>query len=107
MTIIVVIMVRQQPYSLIFASQVKGHLKAIDRKHHSLIRDMIDEQLLFEPAVETTNRKRLREPLFDAEWELRFGPENCFRVFYSIDDENLTVLILAIGTKVRERLWIG
>jgi hypothetical protein len=70
--------------------------------------ERIGEQLRFEPAVETTNRKSLRQPaLFGSTWEIRFGPDNRFRVFYDIDQEKRLVQILAIGEKQRERLLIG
>ena len=44
---------------------------------------------------------------FGAQWELRFGPDNRFRVFYSIDYEIMQVNILAIGEKRGERLILG
>ena len=101
-------MARKQPYTLVFASAVTQHLRAIDAKYHALIREKIGEQLRFEPGVETTNRKPLRQPaLLSATWEIRFGPENRFRVLYDIDEESRTVQILAIGEKQRERLFIG
>ena len=93
---------------LIYAPQVKGHMKAIERKYHSLIRRTIEEQLLFEPNVETRNRKPLRRgPIFEAEWELRFGPDNRFRVFYEVDELRSSVSILAAGVKEGSRLLIG
>ena len=50
----------------------------------------------------------MREPgVLEAQWELRFGPDNRFRVFYEIDRENRTVYILAVGIKERNRLFIG
>lgn len=105
---ILAIMVRRQPYSLVYDPEVRQHLQAIDSKYHSLIRGKIEEQLLFEADVETTNRKPLRQPaLLAAEWEIRFGPDNRFRVFYDIDHEHREVQILAVGEKVRERLLIG
>lgn len=101
-------MVRRQPYSLVYAPEVREHLRAIERQHHSLIRETIEEQLPFEPETETRNRKPLRQPaLFEAQWELRFGPGNRFRVFYEVDRGNRTVYILAIGVKERDRLYIG
>jgi mRNA-degrading endonuclease RelE of RelBE toxin-antitoxin system len=101
-------MVRRQPYTLVYAPEVKRHLGAIERQHYSLIRETIEEQLLFEPDVETRNRKPLRQPaVFEAQWELRFGPDNRFRVFYEIDREGRRVAILAIGIKERERLFIA
>jgi mRNA-degrading endonuclease RelE of RelBE toxin-antitoxin system len=102
------IMARQKPYTLAFASAASEHLRAIDAKYHALIREKIGEQLRFEPASETTNRKPLRQPaLFSATWEIRFGPNNRFRVLYDIDEENRTVQIIAIGEKQRDRLFIG
>lgn len=101
-------MTRQSKFLLIYAPETKLHLKAIERKHYSLIRTSIEKELLFEPGVETKNRKPLkRQVAFEAEWELRFGPDNRFRVFYDIDMELHKVYILAIGVKERSRLFIG
>jgi mRNA-degrading endonuclease RelE of RelBE toxin-antitoxin system len=101
-------MVRRQPYALVYAPEVKRHLRAIERQHYSLIRETLQEQLLFEPDAETRNRKPLQQPaVFEAQWELRFGPDNRFRAFYEIDRENREVYILAIGVKERDRLVIG
>jgi hypothetical protein len=58
--------------------------------------------------VETRNRKPLRQPAaFSAEWEIRFGPGNRFRVLYDVDTEHAEVHILAVGREVRNRLFIG
>ena len=101
-------MVRRRPYTLVYAPQIKEHLRAIDRQHHALIRETLEMQLRFEPDVETRNRKPLRQPaVFEAQWEIRFGPDNRFRVFYEIDRENWNVYILAVGLKERDRLVIG
>ena len=101
-------MPEQRRYELIYAPQVEEHLKTIERKHYSLIRNTIEEQLCFEPDVETRNRKSLRRPVaFEAEWEFRFGPANRFRVFYEVDPKQTEVYILAIGVKRRNRLLIG
>jgi mRNA-degrading endonuclease RelE of RelBE toxin-antitoxin system len=101
-------MARRQPFSLIVDPEVKQHLRAIEAKFHALIRDTIAEQLRFEPQTETTNRKPLRkEAAFGATWELRFGPDNRFRVLYDVDPESRQVLILAVAVKERNRLTIG
>src|SRR5262245_42566774 len=101
-------MARRQAYTLAFASEVTKHLRAIDAKYHALIREKIGEQLRFTPCAETTNRKPLRQPApFAATWEIRFGPDNRFRVLYDIDEESRVVQIMAIGEKQRERLFIG
>ena len=101
-------MPRQPTFTLVFAPEVVDHLGAIERKHHRLIRDVIDEQLRDTPGRATRNRKLLEQPApFGATWELRFGPGNRFRVFYEINSDNRIVRVLAIGVKDRERLMIG
>lgn len=101
-------MARSVPFRLVYAPKVKRHLRLIDAEHYGLIRYKIQEQLEFEPDVETKNRKPLRPPaLLGAGWEIRFGPGNRFRVFYDIDLAERQVLILAIGVKEGSRLTIG
>jgi hypothetical protein len=101
-------MAPSQRFLLIYAPITKLHLKTIERKYHSLIRTTIEDELQFEPDVESRNRKPLKRPVtFEAEWELRFGPDNKFRVFYDINIESHEVYILAIGVKVRNHLSIG
>ena len=105
---IIMVMKRGAPYRLVYAPQVNQHLKAIEPKDYSLIRTEIENQLKFEPTVETRNRKPLKRPVnFEGEWELRFGPDNRFRVFYEVDMEHHEVYILAIGIKKGNRLFIG
>ena len=95
-------------FMLRFAPEVVVHLDTIERKHHSLIRKTINEQLTFEPETEARNRKLLEQPApYDATWELRFGPNNRFRVFYAISEAEREVWILAIGMKEGNRLLIG
>jgi len=101
-------MTPRRRFLLIYAPITKFHLKTIERKYYSLIRTTIENELQFEPDVETRNRKPLRRPVtFEAEWELRFGPDNRFRVFYDINIESHEVYILAIGVKEGNRLFIG
>ena len=101
-------MAKKEPFFLIFAPIVHDHLSALDAKYDSLIRHKIEEQLTHEPDVETRNRKPVRPPAaFQAEWELRFGPNNRFRVFYQIYHENREVRIVAVGLKDRNRLIVG
>jgi mRNA-degrading endonuclease RelE of RelBE toxin-antitoxin system len=95
-------------FDLVYAPQVKEHLKAIEHKYYGLIRREIEAQLQFEPEMEARNRKTLKRAVaFEAEWEIRFGPNNSFRVFYEVDREAGVVYVLAIGVKVRDRLYIG
>ena len=97
----------KQPFALNYAPAIKDHLRAIDRKHHSLIFSKIVELLSHEPDKVSIDRKPLREPIFGAAWEIRFGPNNRFRVFYDVDLENLIVNVAAIGEKERDQLFIG
>ncbi len=104
----IIVMTKRQRFTLLYAPITKSHLKTIDRKHYSLIRAAIESNLQYEPDIETTNRKPLKRQVeFEAEWELRFGPDNRFRVFYDINIEAHEVHILAIGEKDRNRLFIG
>ena len=101
-------MALRQRFDLIYVPVTKLHLKAIERKYYSLIRTTIENELQFEPDVETRNRKPLKRPVtFETEWELRFEPDNRFRVFYDINIESHEVYILAIGVKEGNRLLIG
>jgi mRNA-degrading endonuclease RelE of RelBE toxin-antitoxin system len=101
-------MARQAPYTLVYARGVTKHLKTIDARYDSLIREKMEEQLSFEPNVPTRNRKPLRQPApFAAQWEIRFGPNNRFRVLYDIDEDRREVQIVAIGEKQGNRLIVG
>lgn len=98
----------KRPFRLVYDPEVARHLRHIERRHHSLVRQIIQEQLSYEPEVETRNRKPLeRQPKLGATWEVRFGPNNRFRVFYETDQVSREVLILAIAVKVGNRLLIG
>ena len=95
-------------FALIFAPEVVAHLETIERKFHRLIRKQIRLRLSSEPEREIRNRKPLDMPAsLGAQWELRFGPGNRFRVFYEVDAQARTVTILAIGVKARNTLRIG
>ena len=101
-------MTPKRPFELIYAPATREHLRAIEAKHHSLIRGAIEAQLRSEPDVETRNRKPLkRASALEADWEIRFGPDNRFRVFSAVSRERSQVYILAIGEKRGNRLMIG
>lgn len=105
---IIMVMAKKPAFALVYADEVKVHLRAIETKYHSLIQSGIERQLLFEPAVETRNRKPLKRPIsFGADWELRLGSDNRFRVFYQVKPESHEVRVLAVGVKDRNRLFIG
>jgi hypothetical protein len=104
-------MARRRAFSIIYDPAVRNHLATIETKYYPLIRDAIAQQLTFHPDTETRNRKPLARTVefneFEADWELRFGPDNRFRVFYAIDSDLREVQILAIGVKRGNRLFIA
>jgi len=101
-------MTPQPVYTLIFAPETIEHLAAIEPRHYSLIRETIEEQLSHTPSLPTRNRKPLKKPgPFGARWEVRFGPYLQFRVFYRVIEDEMTVRVLAIGVKRRDRLYFG
>jgi hypothetical protein len=99
-------------FTISYEENVVTHLAYIERKYHQAIKQAIEEQLAYQPLVETRNRKRRDPPdVFDADWELRCGPNNSLRVLYRVDvDEEhdvREVIVLAIGVKERNRLLIA
>ena len=65
--------------------------------------DRIEAVLGNEPTRETRNLKSLRpNPL--AKYELRAG---ALRVFFEVNEKTRVVLVLAIGRKEGNRLWVG
>ncbi len=99
----------KHPFYFVYDQETRQHLAAIERKYHSLIRQTITKQLTYEPDVKTRNRKPLSSSaeFGEATWEIRFGPNNRFRVFYRIDISKRELRVLAIGVKKRNQLWIG
>ena len=103
-----VMMSPQKRFELVYPPIIRQQLNFIDAKYYSFIRESLETQLQFQPDVETRNRKPLKRPLvFGAKLEIRFGPDNRFRVFYRIDFDNEQVILLAIGEKIGSRLFIG
>ena len=97
-----------QRFTIVYAPITKQHLRTIEARYYSLIRDVVDQQLSFEPITETRNRKPLKRPVvFMATWEIRFGPQNRFRVYYDVELEQARVSILAIGRKHGNQVVIG
>lgn len=101
-------MAMRKTYEIAFSEDADEHLDFIERKYHSLVLDTIEKQLTHQPLVEMRNRKPIRQPaVYPEAWEIRFGPNNRFRVFYEVDVGRQLVSILAIGCKERNRLVIG
>jgi hypothetical protein len=101
-------MPERSKFTQVFAPETVDHLAVIELKYHGLIKQAIDEQISYTPEQATRNRKALEQPApFGATWELRCGPRNRFRVFYEVDTTAREVAILAIGVKIRDRLFVG
>jgi hypothetical protein len=101
-------MAKKPHFALVYADEVKQYLQAIETKYHSVIRTEVEAQRLFQPNAETRNRKPLKRPIaFGADWELRLGPDNRFRVFYQVNAASREVRVLAVGVKDGNRLLIG
>ena len=89
-------------YEIEFTPSARKDLDALRKFEQQAILDAIDEQLRFEPTVETANRKPL-QPNDIAEWELRLGK---YRVFYNVEEQVKIVAIQAIGFKIGNELYI-
>ena len=95
-------------FQILLDKDVAAHFSQIERRDHGLILDEIEQQLTFEPAVPTRNRKPLRTPnRLNATWELRCGAGNHYRVFYDVDLVSRLVIVLAVGRKMGSTLVIG
>lgn len=83
---------------------MEDHLRALTARQIAIVLDAIDEQLQFQPLVETRNRKPMR-PNPIAPWELRVGN---LRVYYDVEEEpEPVVCIRAVGIKEKNRIRIG
>ena len=92
------------PYRIVYAPEISNHLRSLTARQKATVFDAINQQLPYEPAVETRNRKPLRpNPL--ASWELRVGD---LRVYYDVqEDPEQQVDVVAIGIKQRNRVSIA
>ena len=101
-------MTKRKPYEILYDDEVAGHMAAIDKKYHSLVRREIENQLTYEPDKETLNKGPLEKPsILGIAWRLRFGPDNTLRVYYRFDAVIHEVYILAVGIKAKNRLYLG
>ncbi len=68
-------------YTIEYTASAEGDIAYFRKYEQVLIVDAIDDQLIYEPHLETRNRKVL-DPNPLAVWELRIGR---YRVFYDLD----------------------
>jgi mRNA-degrading endonuclease RelE of RelBE toxin-antitoxin system len=101
-------MAKRSRFEIIFDDHVFTQLDAIHPKDHSAILDAIEQQLSSEAMTQTRNRKPMRIPnTIGSTWELRCGQNNRYRVFYDVDQESQVVVVLAVGYKLGNRVFIG
>lgn len=89
-------------FQIELADEALEDLRFLKKFEQSMVFDAVENQLVFEPAVETRNRKRLR-PNRLAGWELRIGK---LRVFYDVQAEDRVVLVKAVGWKEHDQLLV-
>ncbi|HSF72321.1 MAG TPA: type II toxin-antitoxin system RelE/ParE family toxin [Microcoleus sp.] len=91
-------------YQIEYTDAAIEHLKFLTTRQQRTVLDTVDEQLKYEPLVETRNRKPM-EPNSLATWELRSGN---LRVYYEVEENTVSVVyIQAVGVKNRNRVRIG
>lgn len=92
------------PYRIEYSPDAENHLRVLTTRQQRAVLDMVDKQLIYQPTIETKNRKPMR-PNPVAPWELRIGT---LRVYYDVEEEpEPMVFIRAIGIKERNRVRIG
>lgn len=91
-------------YQIEYTDAAIEHLKFLTTRQQRTVLDTVDEQLKYQPLVETRNRKPM-EPNSLATWELRIGN---LRVYYNVEENTVSVVyIQAVGVKNRNRVRIG
>ena len=91
-------------YHIEYSPAAEDHLRALTARQRAIVFDVVDEQLVHQPGVETRNRKPMR-PNPMAPWELRVGD---LRVYYDVVEEpDKVVTVVAVGVKDRSRVLIG
>ncbi|HEX8521373.1 MAG TPA: type II toxin-antitoxin system RelE/ParE family toxin [Tepidisphaeraceae bacterium] len=89
-------------YRIQFSPDAESHLRALTARQQRTVLENVQDKLTFQPTVQSRNRKQLR-PNHLATWELRVGD---LRVYYIISSPDF-VSIVAVGVKVRDRVYIG
>lgn len=82
-------------FEIEFTDQAIEDLQWFKKYEQNVIIDGIEVNLLYEPTIETRNRKPLRQNN-TAEWELRLGE---YRVLYNVDQLVRIVSIERVAAK--------
>ena len=89
-------------YEIEFSGNAIKDLEYFKKFESNIIVTGVEQNLIYEPSLETTNRKPLR-PNDLASWGLRIDR---YRVFYNILEEEQKVDIVAVGWKEHNKLFI-
>ncbi len=90
-------------FAIELSPHARDHVRQLRKREQRIIVDAITLHLAHQPDLPTQHRKKLQDnPL--APWELRVGD---YRVFYDVSPKSGTVIIVAVGLKDHNRLWIG
>ena len=91
-------------YRIEYSQEAIDYLRSLTARQRSIIFDAIEKQRVYEPTIETRNRKLMRpHPL--SVYELRVQD---MWVYYDVEeDPEKVVVIRAIGQKKRDVVYIG
>jgi mRNA-degrading endonuclease RelE of RelBE toxin-antitoxin system len=90
-------------WTIEYTPDAEGHLSMMRTYDQRIIYGAIGRQLKEQADVPSRHRKELRDNAL-AGWELRVGN---FRVFYDVKKEENRVLIVALGIKRHNVLYIA
>jgi mRNA-degrading endonuclease RelE of RelBE toxin-antitoxin system len=82
------------------------HIRKLPVDRRAAVMDELEERLAHEPTVSARNRKPMDpdKKLYVAPWELRLGD---VRVYYAVEEAPKKVIVVAVGIKEREKVFIG
>ena len=89
-------------YEIELSEDAERHLRQLAVRDRTAVLDAVEQQLAHQPATPTRNRKLLRSNPF-ATWELRVQH---FRVFYNVEEDRVVVVIVAVGEKRGNKIYI-
>ena len=91
-------------YQIEYSDAAIEHLKVLTARQQRIVLDAVDQQLQYEPLVETRNRKPMEANSL-ATWELRVDN---LPVYYNVEGDNIYIVYIeAVGVKIRNRVRIG
>jgi mRNA-degrading endonuclease RelE of RelBE toxin-antitoxin system len=93
-------------YTFEYSKDAIEHIRKLPADRRAAVMDQLEERLAHQPTVPARNRKPMDpdKKLYVAPWELRLGD---LRVYYAVEDEPKKVIVVAVGIKEREKLFIG